>query len=208
MNAPIPHPATQPDSRVAFFDHHAHRWDANAQNNAHILHRLQHLRQRLGLRPGLRVLEVGCGTGLITAWLSDCVGAHQVTAIDFSPGMLAKARAKGLAADFLHLDICREAPDNAAFDLVLCFQSFPHFRDQAAALKWLAHSLKAQGVLTVLHLVGSEQINAYHHRVGGAVGCDLLPERHQWPELLSAAGLWIQSLEDRPDLFLLQAVRI
>lgn len=199
----IPLPTTQPDPRVAFFDHHAHRWDDNAHSNANILHRLAHLRQRLGLRPGLRVLEVGCGTGLITSWLTQCAGANQVTALDFSLSMLAKAKAKGIAADFRHWDICRQAPADAVFDLAFCFQSFPHFRDQAAALKHLAQSLKPQGWLIVLHLAGSEQINAFHHRVGGAVGCDLLPERHEWSSLLRTAGLWIQSPEDHSDLFLL-----
>jgi hypothetical protein len=40
------------------------------------------------------------------------------------------------------------------------------------------------------------------------VGGDWLPQRHEWPSLLSTAGLWIQSLEDRPDLFLLEAICI
>lgn len=154
------------------------------------------------------MLEIGCGTGLITGWLTGRVGANQVTAIDFSPSMLAKARAKGIVADFRHLDICQEAPANAAFDLALCFQSFPHFRDQTAALSNVARSLKAQGRLVVLHLVGSNEINTFHRRVGDAVGGDLLPTRYEWPALLSDVGLWIQSLEDRPDLFLLEAVRI
>jgi demethylmenaquinone methyltransferase/2-methoxy-6-polyprenyl-1,4-benzoquinol methylase len=208
MNAhTLPPPTAKPDPRVDFFDQHAHRWDDNTQSNANTLHRLANLQDRLGVRFGLRVLEVGCGTGLITTWLTDCVGDGQVTAIDFSPSMLEKARAKGIAADFKQLDICHQAPAITAFDLALCFQSFPHFRDRAAALKHMAQSLKPRGRLVVLHLVGSQQINAFHREVGGAVERDLLPEPHQWPALMSAAGLHIQSWEDRPELFLLEAAR-
>jgi demethylmenaquinone methyltransferase/2-methoxy-6-polyprenyl-1,4-benzoquinol methylase len=204
----LPPPDKGADPRVAFFDHHAHRWDRNQDSHARTLHRLAHLRERLGLWPDRRVLEVGCGTGLITGWLTSCVGPRQVMAVDFSSEMLAQARAKGIAAEFRQLDICHQTPPEGAFDLALCFQSFPHFRDPAAALKHIAKSLKAQGRLVVLHLVGSEQINAFHQRVGGAVASDLLPLPHEWPLLLSGAGLWLQSLDDRPDLFLLEAVRV
>ena len=204
----LPPPSSQPDPRIAFFNHHAHGWDDNPHSNANILHRLTHLRGRLGLHPGLQLLEVGCGTGFITGWLCDCVGASQVTAIDFSCAMLDQARAKGVAAAFQQLDICQQSPADAAFDLALCFQSFPHFRDPRAALINVARSLRQHGRLMVLHLVGSQEINRFHRHVGGAVGGDLLPARHEWPELLGHAGLRMQSLEDRPDLFLLEAVRV
>jgi len=204
----LPPPTAELDPRVAFFDHHAHCWEDNPQSNASILRRLGCLRERLGLRFGLRVLEVGCGTGLITGWLTDCVGGDRVTAMDFSPAMLAKAKAKGIPADFRQLDICKSVPAGAAFDLALCFQSFPHFRDQQTALRHLASSLKTQGRLIVLHLASSEEINAYHHRIGGDVAGDLLPASGEWPALMIEAGLRIQSLEDRPDLFFLEAVRI
>ena len=99
-----------------------------------------------------------------------------------------------------------DATTHKRLSIMLPFQ--PHFCDPAAALRHIAISLRAQERLVVLHLVGSEQINAFHHRVGGAVGNDMLPSAHEWPALLSKAGLWMQSLEDRTDLFLLEAVRI
>jgi SAM-dependent methyltransferase len=200
-------PATHHDPRKAFFDHHAHGWDSDA-GNASMLHRLGHMRERLGLSPGMRVLEVGCGTGLITGWLTECVGPNQVVSIDFSPEMLAKAKAKGIAAQFRQLDICQESPGRAEFDLALCFQAFPHFRDKAAAVAHLARSLKEAGRLVVLHFAGSEKINSFHRQVGGAVGCDLLPERDEWSGLLAVAGLSIRALEDRADLFLMEAGRV
>lgn len=65
--------------------------------------------------------KFGRGTGLITGWLADCVGGGQVTAIDFSPSMLANARAKGIAADFRQWNICHQPPPDAVLDLALCF---------------------------------------------------------------------------------------
>jgi len=72
---------------------------------------------------------VGCGTGQITGWLAARVKPGRVMAADFSPAMLAQARGRGLHADFVLLDICRDGPVRRRFDVVLCFHSFLHFRD-------------------------------------------------------------------------------
>src|SRR6267378_7723747 len=49
---------------------------------------------RLGLKPGDRVLEIGCGTGRNFPYLRAAVGAQgQIYGVDLSAGMLAKARA-------------------------------------------------------------------------------------------------------------------
>jgi demethylmenaquinone methyltransferase/2-methoxy-6-polyprenyl-1,4-benzoquinol methylase len=48
---------------------------------------------RLDLRLGERVLEIGCGTGRNLPYLSKAVGPHgRVYGVDLSPGMLARAR--------------------------------------------------------------------------------------------------------------------
>ena len=48
---------------------------------------------RLELRPGQHVLEIGCGTGRNLPFLSRAVGPHgRVYGVDLSPGMLARAR--------------------------------------------------------------------------------------------------------------------
>ena len=193
------------DPRIAFFDHHAPTWDQTRPDPVATLRRLQELNGRLGLRAGLDVLEVGCGTGQITRWLADLVKPGKVVAADFSPAMLAQARERGVDADFVLMDICGEGTVQRQFDVVLCFHSFPHFRDQAVALRQIARHLKPGGQLLVLHLVGSAQLNAFHHKVGGPVGHDHLPPASQWPELLRPVGLRVTEAVDREDLFLLKA---
>ena len=72
-----------------------------------------------------RCLEIGCGTGKNTTWLA--TQAKQVTAVDFSPNMLAKAKAKVTASNvtFLQADITHPwsfatyAYDLITFSLVL-----------------------------------------------------------------------------------------
>jgi demethylmenaquinone methyltransferase/2-methoxy-6-polyprenyl-1,4-benzoquinol methylase len=51
--------------------------------------------RHLGLKPGDRVLEVGCGTGLNFPYLREAVGPEgRVYGVDLSAGMLRKAQAR------------------------------------------------------------------------------------------------------------------
>jgi len=196
------------DPRIAFFDHHAPTWDQTGPDPAGTLRRLRELNGRLGLCPGLDVLEVGCGTGQITGWLAEAVKPGKVVAADFSSAMLAQARARGVDAEFIMTDICREEPVERQFDIVLCFHSFPHFRDQAAALRQMARLLKPGGQLVVLHLAGSAPLNAFHHKLGGPVGHDRLPSASCWPELVLPAGLRVTESVDCEDVFLVKAALV
>lgn len=194
-----------PDPRIAFFDRQAPTWDQTGPDPALTLKRLHELNGRLGLQPGMDVLEVGCGTGQITGWLAEKVRPGRVLGIDFSAAMLNKARDRRLEAEFALVDICIERPPLGQFDFVLCFHSFPHFSDQPAALRQIRRHLRPGGRLTVLHLAGSEHLNGFHHKIGGAVAHDFLPPAKHWPAIAERAGLRLIMAEDQPDLFLVQA---
>lgn len=194
------------DPRIAFFNHHAPTWDDNGGDTAHILNRLEALRERLDLKVGQDLLELGCGTGRLTHWLVDCVRPGRVIAADFSPDMLAQAQARNAAAEFWLLDICTPPPATDLFDVVFCFNAFPHFRDKAQALKNIAQLLKPGGRLTILHLAGSAHLNHFHSHLAYPVCHDLMPSQEEWPALLDKAGLALRSLTDEPQLFLLECV--
>ncbi|HEX2815227.1 MAG TPA: tetratricopeptide repeat protein [Phenylobacterium sp.] len=100
----------------------------------------------------LDVLDLGCGTGLCAPFLRPY--ARQLSGIDLSAGMLAKAAQRGLydhleVADLL--GVLGEAP--ARWDLLVAGDTFPYlgdltgvFESAAAALKpggWLAFSTEA-----------------------------------------------------------------
>ena len=78
------------------------------------------MRAHLG-PPPQRVLELACGTGEITRLLLE--QGHEVTALDFSEAMLAKARAKHEGAPrlrFLPADAQRAMEPEASYDAILC----------------------------------------------------------------------------------------
>lgn len=168
---------------------------------------MEQLRPQLDLRAGTDLLEVGCGTGQLTGWLRQAVQPGRVTSIDFAPAMIAQARRRLPDADLRVADVCGDCLGTALYDVVLCFHSFPHFRDPAAALANIARALKPGGRLLVIHVAGSAHINALHTGLGGAVGHDHLPRADAWESLLQAADMRLDNLIDREDLFLLQASR-
>jgi trans-aconitate 2-methyltransferase len=84
---------------------------------------------RLGARPGERVLDIGCGTGRLTAELSALPGIL-VAGLDRSAAMLAEAAAQGLpAAVFVRGDGAALPFAAASFDRVFSTATFHWIRD-------------------------------------------------------------------------------
>jgi demethylmenaquinone methyltransferase/2-methoxy-6-polyprenyl-1,4-benzoquinol methylase len=193
------------DPRIAFFDDLAQRWDDESPSSEQMVSRLIQHADLLALEPGEALLEVGCGTGKTTGYLVEQVAPGRVTAIDFAPKMIDKARAKYIDADFLCMDICSDDLGTARYDVVLCFHSFPHFRDQPAALRNLRRAMKDTGRLIIMHCAGSAHINRFHANLTGAVKHDLLPVGDEWDALLGGASMVRQTHIDHCDLLLLTA---
>jgi len=193
------------DPRIEYFDRLAPKWNTECSNAEVNLSRLEELKPRLGLRSGQRILELGCGTGQITGWLARNVAPGRVVAADFAPAMIEKARATGADAEFVVADICTKIPEGGPFDMVVCFNAFPHFRNKPEALRHIVQGLAPRGILTVLHLVGSEKLNKFHAGMRPPVCQDQLPTKLEWNVLLENAGLQFTAFEDSENLFLLQA---
>ena len=111
------------------------------------------------LKPGAKILDVGCGTGYpIAAYLSEC-GFH-VTGIDISENMIEKAKAQKLAnaafsvCDFL--DFRTAEP----YDAIIAFDSIWHIahEKQADIYGMAASLLKAGGYFLFTHGKQNDEI--------------------------------------------------
>lgn len=84
----------------------------------------------LDLRPGMRVLEIGAGTGYNAALLAKIVGVENVTSIDIDPEIVESASANLKVAGLAGMDI-RAAdgwagcPDSAPFDRIIVTVGVP-----------------------------------------------------------------------------------
>lgn len=95
-----------------------------------------------------RILDLGCGTGMLTARLLDAWPAGEVLGIDLAPGMLAEAhrRLSGRQARFAAGDVEEELPEGR-FDLVASSMALQWVAGPAAVLRAAAGRLAPGGAL-------------------------------------------------------------
>ncbi|MEW5726629.1 MAG: methyltransferase domain-containing protein [Pseudomonadota bacterium] len=135
-----------------------------------------------------RVLEVGCGTGLLTRRLLPLLGGDWLVT-DIAPAMVAAARASACApgAGFRVMD--GEHPDvEGPFDLIVSNLAAQWFQDLPAALARLA-SLLAPGGRLVLSTLGEGSLREWrdaHAALGLACGTPAYPSRDQLADWLPA----------------------
>ncbi len=89
------------------------------------------LLQLIKIQPGLKVIDLGCGTGELTNRLAGHLPGSQVLGIDSSPDMLAKAQAfKGPNLDFQLKDI---QEIEGAWDLIFSNAAIQWIGDHASS---------------------------------------------------------------------------
>lgn len=178
----------------------ANRWwdESGPQRALHALNpvRLGYVAARVALRGG-RVLDVGCGGGLLSEALAQA-GAV-VTAIDLAPSLIKVARLHGLESG-VQVDyrvqpvdaLAAEMP--AAFDAITCMEMLEHVPDPAAILRNCAMLLKPGGRLFVSTLNRTPAAFALAI-VGAEYVARLLPTgTHQYRDFIKPSELaaWLR----------------
>ena len=106
------------------------------------------------LRPGMTLLDCGCGSGSITIGLAEAVAPGQVTGVDISAIEIERAQERAAAAsltnvhfktgNLTHLDF----PDNT-FDALFSHNVLEHVNEPAIALQEMRRVLKPGGVIGI-----------------------------------------------------------
>ena len=121
----------------------SHRWRTAANSAAYLIGEL---------RPGLSVLDVGCGPGTITADLAALVAPARVTAVDTTEEILGQAAdtasERGLSnVEFAVADVHDlEFPDDS-FDVVHAHQVLQHVGDPVQALREMRRVCRPGGIV-------------------------------------------------------------
>jgi len=110
----------------------------------------------LGVLPGMRVADIGCGTGETTRWLASQVGQRgEVAAVDFSADQLRVTRKRLDLEGHRNVRLIEASAystglPKAAFDMVHCRFLLCHLERPAEALEEIASLVKPGGWLVCL----------------------------------------------------------
>ncbi len=147
------------------------------------------------------ILDLGCGTGYLTALLHRRFPQAQIDAVDFAPAMIEQARARVPDADYLTCDIEELELEPGSYDLIASNATIQWLTEPEQTMARLAESLSARGELQ-LATFGPRTFWELDE-VLGELGCERglnLLSAQKWETLLAGAGISrirAQSCEER-----------
>jgi len=161
------------NNMINFFNKCASSWDADTIKDEKITTTIF---DNGGIRPGVAVLDVACGTGvLFPDYLSRNV--KSVTGVDISPEMIRIAKGKFqdhrisiLCADIKTVELGQH------FDCCMVYNALPHFPDPQNLIRVLASHLKPDGRLSVAHGMSRAALQRHHSGAASKVSIELPSE--------------------------------
>lgn len=155
-----------------------------------------------------RILDVGCGTGvLLPALLVTHPAAECLVELDFAEEMLRENARRHRDSRLVRVcaDACNLPFQDACFDLVACFGVLPHLGKAERAVHELRRVLRLGGSLSVGHPMSSAELNYFHRSLGEPVAQDTLPPAETLSAVLRATGLRVVDAEERPGWYFVRA---
>ena len=144
------------DKVAEYFDQIASNWD-NACQHGEVLDRLI---SSLAINEDDKVLDVACGTGVISQKLYE-KSKTEVDAIDISSEMIKIAKAKNLKGiNFINADLYSFR--NKKYDIIVIFNAYPHFLELDKFEDALVSLLKPKGKVYIIHDCDREELNSHH----------------------------------------------
>lgn len=161
----------------------------------------------LGLRPGGRALDAGCGTARALPLLRAAVGpSGTVVGVDLTPEMLHEAAALGRrgAGALVEADGERLPLRAGAFDAVFAAGLVHHLPDPVRGLRELARVTAPGGRLALFHPLGRAALAA---RRGHQLRADDIRAQPRLGRALAETGWELALLDDSEERYLAVAVR-
>lgn len=198
------------NAKQEYFEALAQQWDGFT-NAEEVRNGLVRVLAGLAIGRGETVVDLGCGTGILSGVLQTILSPNGRTiGVDFSREMIAiasramaDARSRWLVNDASTLQIADHSVDR-----VICFNAWPHFQEPDRVVLEIRRVLKPRGCAHVMHLISRQAIAAVHAKVGGAVANDTLPPVEDLAALFAKHGFTVGRATDTENLYLLSvAVR-
>ena len=155
-----------------FFDDRASSWDENMIKDDKIMNTIL---DNVEVSKGKDILDVACGTGVMIDYYLDRE-VKSITGVDFSNKMCEIASNKYKNNNNVKI-VCEDIEkykSDIKYDVIVIYNSFPHFVNGEKLIEYLSNLLKEDGFLTIAHGMSRDKINAHHLIVSSDVRTDLI----------------------------------
>ena len=180
------------DSVLRRFDAAAASYDGHAGTQLRVAEALARRVLALAPAPAAEVLEIGCGTGSLTAALAPALPGCRWLATDLAPAMAAACARRGLPGVEVRV-MDGEAPDlpGRRFDLIVSSLVVQWFGDLPGGLARLHGLLRPGGVLAVTTLGAGTfpEWRSRCHAAGAQAGTPAYPTAEALAAALPGAGV-------------------
>ena len=113
----------------------------------------------LGLQPGMKVLDAGCGPGRLAIPAAKAIGTQgELTALDLQAGMLARVQEKTRTAGLSNIRLMQAGLgegklEKAYYDRAMLVTVLGEIPEQEAAMQEIYQALKPGGILSVTEVI-------------------------------------------------------
>ncbi len=195
---------------IEFFNSIASKWDS-WENIESLKIQFDKGLKGFCLCPDEHVLDVGCGTGNLTASILRLLSqAGRITAIDISDQMIEIAqtkvpdsRVRWICDSIEHMDDFEDI-----FDRVICYSVWPHLMNHGMAARSIHRMLKPGGKIHIWHLKSRDAINKIHAEASDAISNHMLMPASQTAALLERFGFIVEETLDDDSGYLVSAGKI
>lgn len=159
-----------------FFESIADNWN----NEKDDLNRIRGLFKEIDIKNNEDILDLGCGKGIITPIINEYTN-KLVYGIDLSEKMIKGAKIKNpdlnkynyICGDYLNYSF------DLKFDKIIIFNAYPHFLDKNAFAIKAYNDLKDDGLLIIMHNLGKDELNKYHHNHADKISNGLMEPKEE-----------------------------
>ncbi|QPN62163.1 class I SAM-dependent methyltransferase [Synechococcus sp. CBW1004] len=168
-------------------------WEAGTDNGKDAGDRLmEELLDTIPSKQGL-ILDVACGKGETSKYLSRYYEPRNITGINISDKQLESCRANLPEATFLHMDAVEMGFEGEHFDAVICVEAAFHFNTRRRFLEEALRVLRPGGHLVLSDILRTSNVTDYHQRT---VAENHLEGIHEYQQMLEEIGFQSVTIKD------------
>lgn len=192
-----------------YFDNIAPEWDKISEQDEK---KVSEIIELVNLTKGAKVLDVGCGTGVLTPFIINKIGSEgKLVCLDISEKMIKIASSKFPKNIYSNIDfVCEDILNyetDCMFDYILCYSSFPHFIDKERSIKKMGSILSINGKLCIMHSQSRKDINNLHKSINGVVSNDYLPSIDEITSIFKVSSLASFLMIDEKDKYVVVGLK-